>query len=93
MLMCIKNLVRFCQFILKILSGNKILTEQQNDRMTEGHGESSIAPLFQSGAIMMGKSIRQIWVQLTGTVDGRTRDTGHSTVGPLPLDNCHSSRG
>ena len=26
MLMCILNLVRFCQFVLKILSGNKILT-------------------------------------------------------------------
>ena len=26
MLMCIQILVRFCQFILKILSGNKILT-------------------------------------------------------------------
>ena len=26
MLMCIQNLVRFCQFILKILSGNEILT-------------------------------------------------------------------
>ena len=26
MLMCIQNLVRFCQFFLKILSGNKILT-------------------------------------------------------------------
>ena len=25
MLMCIQNLVRFCRFILKILSGNKIL--------------------------------------------------------------------
>ena len=25
MMMCIQNLVRFCQFILKILSGNKIL--------------------------------------------------------------------
>ena len=25
MLMCIQNLVRFCQFVLKILSGNKIL--------------------------------------------------------------------
>ena len=25
MLMCTQNLVRFCQFILKILSGNKIL--------------------------------------------------------------------
>ena len=26
MLMCIENLVRFCQFVLKILSGNEILT-------------------------------------------------------------------
>ena len=26
MLMCIQNKVRFCQFVLKILSGNKILT-------------------------------------------------------------------
>ena len=26
MLMCIQNLVRFCEFVLKILSGNKILT-------------------------------------------------------------------
>ena len=26
MLMCIQNLVRFCQFVLKILSGNEILT-------------------------------------------------------------------
>ena len=26
MLMCIQNLVRFCQLVLKILSGNKILT-------------------------------------------------------------------
>ena len=26
MLMCIQNLVRFCQFVLKLLSGNKIQT-------------------------------------------------------------------
>ena len=26
MLMCIQNMVRFCQFVLKILSGNKIVT-------------------------------------------------------------------
>ena len=26
MLMCIQNLVRFCQFVIKILSGNEILT-------------------------------------------------------------------
>ena len=112
MLMCIQNLVRFCQFVLKILSGNEILTsikgrnsvkilqkmtgnnpkldlvnvdvhtkfgqilpirsqdierkrnangitesrnhgmtEPRNHGTTEGQGESSIAPLFQSGAI------------------------------------------
>ena len=26
MMMCIQNLVRFCQFVLKIFSGNEILT-------------------------------------------------------------------
>ena len=26
MMMCIQNLVEFCQFVLKILSGNEILT-------------------------------------------------------------------
>ena len=26
MVMCIQNLVRFCEFVLKILSGNEILT-------------------------------------------------------------------
>ena len=62
MLMSIQNLVRLCQFILKILSGNQIFTESWNngiterwrDGMTEGQGESSIgiAPLFQSGAII-----------------------------------------
>ena len=50
--MCIQTLVRFCQFFLKILSGNQIFTESRKDGMTEGQGESSIAPLFQSGAIM-----------------------------------------
>ena len=28
MLMCIQNLVRFCQFVLEILSGNEILTSR-----------------------------------------------------------------
>ena len=62
MMMCIQNLVGFCQFVLKILSGNEMLTESRNHGMTEprnhgtteGQGESSIAPLFQSGAIIMG---------------------------------------
>ena len=52
MLMCIQNLVRFCQFVHNILSGDQIFTESRKDGMTEGQGESSIAPLFQSGAIM-----------------------------------------
>ena len=29
MLMCIQNLVKFCPFIFKILSGNKILTSMK----------------------------------------------------------------
>ena len=56
MMTCIQNLVRFCQFVLKILSGNQIFTESRKDGKTEGQGESSIAPLFQSGAIMMGNN-------------------------------------
>ena len=36
MLMCIQNLVRFCQFVLKILSGNKILTS------IKGHNSDKI---------------------------------------------------
>ena len=51
MLMCMQNLVRFCQAILKIMNGNK-MSEGQKDGTMEGQGESSIAPLFQSGAIM-----------------------------------------
>ena len=43
MLMCMKNFVRTYQFILKLLSGNKIFTESGNDRTMEGQGESSIA--------------------------------------------------
>ena len=53
MLMCMQNLVRFCQGILKIMNGNKMsegrkdgITELQNNGTTEGQGESSIAPTF-----------------------------------------------
>ena len=60
MLMCIQNVVRFCQFVLKILSGNQIFTESRKDEMTEGQGESSIAPLFQSGAIINISRVHQI---------------------------------
>ena len=34
---------------------NNGITEGQKDGTTEGHGESSIAPLFQSGAIIIRK--------------------------------------
>ena len=37
MLMCIQNLVKFCQLVLKILSGNEILTSIQ--------GHNSVANL------------------------------------------------
>ena len=90
MLMCIQNLVKFCPFVLKILSGNENydgITELRNYRITEGQtgqiqysphfskpetkimtelqnygitelqkdrqGKSSIAPTFQSGAIII----------------------------------------
>ena len=32
---------------------NNGITEGRKDGTTEGHGESSIAPLFQSGAIII----------------------------------------
>ena len=56
MLMCIQNLVKFCPLVLKILSGNEMVTELRNNGIrnngiTEGQGKSNIAPLFQSGAI------------------------------------------
>ena len=53
MLMCIQILVKFCPLVLKILSENEMVTDLRNDGMTEGQGKSNIAPLFQSGAIMI----------------------------------------
>ena len=44
------TVVRFCLFVLEILSGNKMQKCSRNDGATEGQGESSIAPLFQSKA-------------------------------------------
>ena len=35
------------------------ITERRKDGMTEGQGESSIAPLFQSGAIKKNKKNRR----------------------------------
>ena len=37
-------------------SRNHGITEPRNHGTTEGQGESSIAPLFQSGAIMTGNN-------------------------------------
>ena len=39
------------------------MTERQNDGITEGQGESSIAPLFQSGAIITnGQKVHQLYL-------------------------------
>ena len=54
MLMCIQNLVKFCPLVLKILSGNEMVTdlrnsgivELRNSEITEGQGKSNIAPTF-----------------------------------------------
>ena len=53
MLMCIRNLVKFCPLVLKILSGNEKydgITELQINRLTElqkdRQGKFSIAPTF-----------------------------------------------
>ena len=58
-----KNFFKFCPLVLKILSGNEMVTDLrnnritilQNNRITEGQGKSIIAPLFQSGAIINRK--------------------------------------
>ena len=54
MLMCIQILVKFCPLVLKILSGNEMVTdlrnngiaELRNSGITEGQGKSNIAPTF-----------------------------------------------
>ena len=54
MVMCIQNLVKFCPLVLKILSGNEMVTdlrnsgivELRNSGITEGQGKSNIAPTF-----------------------------------------------
>ena len=51
-IMCIQNFFKFCPLVLKILSGNEMVMDLRNNRKTEGQGKSSIAPLFQSGAII-----------------------------------------
>ena len=54
--MCIQNLVKFCPLVLKILSGNEMVTELRNNGRTEGQGKCNIARLFQSGAIIKGRN-------------------------------------
>ena len=58
MLMCIQNLVKFCPLVLKILSGNEMVTdlrnsgivELRNSGITEGQRKSNI----KVGAIKTG---------------------------------------
>ena len=53
MLMCIQNLVKFCPLVHnEKLSGNEMVTELLNNRIMEGQGKSSIAPLFHRGGII-----------------------------------------
>ena len=46
--MCIHNLVKLCPLVLKILSGNEMVTELRNGGIMVGQGKSSIAPLFRA---------------------------------------------
>ena len=43
MLMCIQNLVKFCPLVLKILSGNEMITELGNNGRT---GQIQYSPTF-----------------------------------------------
>ena len=52
MLMSIQNFYIFCPLVLKILRGKEMVTDLRNNRIMEGQGKSSIAPHFQTGAIM-----------------------------------------
>ena len=42
------------------------MTEPRNHGTTEGQGESSIAPLFQSGAIIKGRNSIRMMRKMTG---------------------------
>ena len=42
------------------------MTESRNHGTTEGQGESSIAPLFQSGAIIKGRNSVKLLRKMTG---------------------------
>ena len=42
MLMCILILVKFCPLVLKILSGNEMVTELRNNRIAKGQGKSAL---------------------------------------------------
>ena len=59
MIMCIQNLVKFFQFVLKIFSGNENddgITEQQKDRQ----GKSSIDPTFSKRGFNNEEEIKLI---------------------------------
>ena len=42
MMMCIQNLVSFCQFVLKILSKNRILTSSKGSNSVANLGKTKI---------------------------------------------------
>ena len=55
MIMCIQNLVNFLSIHSQDIEQKTIydrMTERETDRQNDGQGESSIAPLFQSEAII-----------------------------------------
>ena len=52
--MHIQNLVKFYKVVLKILSGNEMMRDRQNDRQNDGMtvNQSNIAPLFLTSLLM-----------------------------------------
>ena len=75
----IQNLVKFYQFVLKILSGNENLTDRGMDERNDGQPKSSIAPLFQSRAINTVFNIHsnKFYVKLgkvNGSMQGRQQN-------------------
>ena len=66
-------------------SRNNGITDSRKDGMTEGQGESSIAPLFQSGAIIKGRNSVKILRKMTGNNPklDLVNDDVHTKFGPI----------
>ena len=81
MLMCIQNLVRFCQFVLKILSGNKILTSIKGrtsvkilQKMTGNNPKLDLVNIdvhTKFGQILSIRSQDLEWKQILTSIKGR----------------------